>query len=97
MVGKADVVRISEYVWEVPKDFRADMKVPARIYTSEELLESTFDDRTLEQLVNTAAMPGVVKRVLVMPDAHQGYGPPIGGVVPTRYPDGVISPGAVGY
>ncbi|MGD8516669.1 MAG: RtcB family protein, partial [Anaerolineae bacterium] len=79
MVGKADVVRISEYVWEVPKDFRADMKVPARIYTSEELLESTFDDRTLEQLVNTAAMPGVVKRVLVMPDAHQGYGPPIGG------------------
>jgi tRNA-splicing ligase RtcB len=42
-------------------------------------------------------MPGVVKRVLVMPDAHQGYGPPIGGVVPTRYPDGVISPGAVGY
>jgi tRNA-splicing ligase RtcB len=51
----------------------------------------------MEQLVNTAAMPGVVKRVLVMPDAHQGYGPPIGGVVPTRYPDGVISPGAVGY
>jgi tRNA-splicing ligase RtcB len=97
MVGMADVVRISKYVWEVPKDFRADMKVPARIYSSEELLESTFDDRTMEQLVNTAAMPGVVKRVLVMPDAHQGYGPPIGGVVPTRYPDGVISPGAVGY
>jgi tRNA-splicing ligase RtcB len=51
----------------------------------------------MEQLVNTATMPGVVKWVLVMPDAHQGYGPPIGGVVPTRYPDGVISPGAVGY
>jgi tRNA-splicing ligase RtcB len=73
------------------------MNVPARIYTSEELLEATFGDRTMEQLINTAAMPGVVKRVLVMPDAHQGYGPPIGGVVPTRYPDGVISPGAVGY
>jgi tRNA-splicing ligase RtcB len=97
MVGKADMVRLSEYVWEIPKSFRPDMKVPARIYASERLLALAFEDRTLEQLVNTAAMPGVVKRVLVMPDAHQGYGPPIGGVVPTRYPDGVISPGAVGY
>jgi tRNA-splicing ligase RtcB len=97
MVRKADLVRVSEYVWEIPKSFRSDMKVPARIYTSEELLEMAFRDKSMEQLVNTAAMPGVVKRVLVMPDAHQGYGPPIGGVVPTRYPDGVISPGAVGY
>ncbi len=97
MVNKSDLVRLSEYVWEVPKTYRPDMKVPARIYTSEKLLEMTFRDRTMQQLINTAAMPGVVKRVLVMPDAHQGYGPPIGGVVPTRYPDGVISPGAVGY
>jgi tRNA-splicing ligase RtcB len=97
MVKKSDMVRVSEYVWEIPKSHRPDMKVPARIYTSERLLELAFRDRTMEQLVNTAAMPGVVKRVLVMPDAHQGYGPPIGGVVPTRYPDGVISPGAVGY
>jgi tRNA-splicing ligase RtcB len=97
MVNKADLVRISEYVWEVPTSYRSDMKVPARIYASEKLLELVFRDRSMEQLINTAAMPGVVKRVLVMPDAHQGYGPPIGGVVPTRYPDGVISPGAVGY
>jgi len=97
MVKKADLVRVSEYLWEVPRSFRPDMKVPARIYTSEGLLDMVFRDKTMEQLVNTAAMPGVVKNVLVMPDAHQGYGPPIGGVVPTRYPDGVISPGAVGY
>ena len=97
MVKRSDLVRISEYVWEIPKSFRPDMKVPARIYASEKLLEQAFRDESMEQLVNTAAMPGVVKRVLVMPDAHQGYGPPIGGVVPTRYPDGVISPGAVGY
>jgi len=90
-------VRISEYVWEVPKSYRADMKVPARVYASEGLLDLIFRDQSMEQLVNTAAMPGVVKWVLVMPDAHQGYGLPIGGVVPTRYPDGVISPGAVGY
>ena len=97
MVVRSDLVRVDRYVWEIPKSFRGDMKVPARIYTSESLLDMAFRDRTLEQLVNTAAMPGVVKRVLVMPDGHQGYGPPIGGVVPTRYPDGVISPGAVGY
>jgi tRNA-splicing ligase RtcB len=97
MVQKSDLVRISKYVWEIPTSFRSDMRVPARIYTSESLLALAFRDRTMEQLVNTAAMPGVVKRVLVMPDAHQGYGPPIGGVVATRYPDGVISPGAVGY
>ncbi len=97
MVQKSDLIRIDEYVWEVPTTYRSDMKVPARIYASEELLNMAFRDRTMEQLVNTAAMPSVVKRVLVMPDAHQGYGPPIGGVVPTRYPDGVISPGAVGY
>jgi tRNA-splicing ligase RtcB len=97
MVTKEDMLRLGEYVWEIPASYRDDMRVPARIYASEALLELAFGDRTMEQLVNTAAMPGVVKRVLVMPDAHQGYGPPIGGVVPTRYPDGVISPGAVGY
>lgn len=97
MVNKSDMVRLGEYVWEIPATFRSDMKVPARIYASDQLLNLILGDRSLEQLVNTAAMPGVVKHVLVMPDAHQGYGPPIGGVVPTRYPDGVISPGAVGY
>ncbi len=97
MITKSDLVRISEYVWEIPTGFRPDMRVPARIYASEELLELAFRDKTFEQLVNTATLPGVVKRVLVMPDAHQGYGPPIGGVIATRYPDGVISPGAVGY
>ena len=97
MVNKADLVRISEFAWEVPKGYRRDMKVPARIYASERLLELALRDKTMEQLVNTAALPGVVKHVLVMPDAHQGYGLPIGGVVATRYPDGVISPGGVGY
>ncbi len=97
MVSKADLVRVGEYTWEVPKGYRQDMKVPARIYASERLLEMAFRDNTMKQLVNTAAMPGVVRRVLVMPDAHQGYGLPIGGVVATRHPDGVISPGGVGY
>jgi tRNA-splicing ligase RtcB len=97
MVAKSDMVRVSEYVWDIPRSYRKDMKVPARVFASEMLLDQISGGRSLDQLVNTAAMPGVVKRVLVMPDAHQGYGPPIGGVVPMRYPDGAISPGAVGY
>jgi tRNA-splicing ligase RtcB len=96
-VRKQDLVRLSDYLWEIPKSFRSDMNVPARIYADDELLELAFRDRTMLQLVNTAALPGVVKHVLVMPDAHQGYGPPIGGVVATRQDTGVISPGAVGY
>jgi len=97
MVTKKDMKRIADYLYEIPKSFRDDMRVPARIYADEELLEAAFRDRTYEQLVNTATLPGVVKYVLVMPDAHQGYGPPIGGVIATRHPDGIISPGAVGY
>jgi tRNA-splicing ligase RtcB len=97
MVERSDLVRIDKYAWEIPVSYRSDMKVPARIYASEKLLALAFRDRSMEQLVNTATLPGVVTRVLVMPDAHQGYGPPIGGVVATRFPEGVISPGAVGY
>jgi tRNA-splicing ligase RtcB len=61
------------------------------------LLEAVMKDRSLEQAVNTATLPGLVGHVLVMPDMHQGYGFPIGGVAATRYPSGVISPGGIGY
>lgn len=94
---KQDFKRVDDYVWEVPKSFREDMRVPARLYASEELLESTLRDRSVEQLVNTATLPGIVKHALAMPDIHQGYGFPIGGVVATALPHGVISPGGVGY
>ena len=97
MVDKKDLKRIEEYVYEIPKSFRPDMRVPARLYADEELLEAALGDRSMEQLINTATLPGVVKYTLAMPDIHQGYGPPIGGVIPLRTSDGVISPGAVGY
>jgi tRNA-splicing ligase RtcB len=73
------------------------MLVPARFYTDARLLDGVKNDRSLEQLVNTATLPGAVKYALAMPDIHQGYGFPIGGVVATQLPDGVISPGGVGY
>jgi tRNA-splicing ligase RtcB len=96
-MNKRDFTRVNNYLWEVPKEFRADMRVPARLYASEQLFEEALRDRSLEQLVNTATLPGIVKHALAMPDIHQGYGFPIGGVVATELPHGVISPGGVGY
>jgi tRNA-splicing ligase RtcB len=96
-MNKGDFVKIHDYLWEVPQGFRDDMRVPARLYASERLLEATLRDRSPEQLVNTATLPGIVKHALAMPDIHQGYGFPIGGVVATELPHGVISPGGVGY
>ena len=89
--------KISDYEWEVPVSYREDMRVPVRIFATREILEDIKQDRSLEQAVNSATLPGLVGRVTVMPDMHQGYGFPIGGVAATRYPDGVVSPGAIGY
>jgi len=88
--------RINEYLWEIPQSFRKDMQVPARIYASQKLFRET-EDEALIQLVNTTTLPGIVKYAIAMPDIHSGYGPPIGGVGAMKYPEGVISPGFVGY
>jgi tRNA-splicing ligase RtcB len=97
MIRKQDFERMGECVWQVPQSFRRDMRAPARLYASEALLEDALGDQSIEQLVNTATLPGIVKYAIAMPDIHQGYGFPIGGVVATELPDGVISPGGVGY
>jgi tRNA-splicing ligase RtcB len=97
MVKSRDFERIDEYVYEVPKSYREDMRVPARFYADSELMIGALDDKSLDQLVNTATLPGIVSHALAMPDIHQGYGFPIGGVVATELPNGVISPGGVGY
>jgi tRNA-splicing ligase RtcB len=97
MIAKKDVKRLDRYLFEVPKSHREDMRVPARIYADEQLLEAALSDRSMEQLVNTTTLPGIVRFSLAMPDIHQGYGFPIGGVAATKSPDGVISPGGIGY
>ncbi len=94
---RSDFKQITPYVHEIPATFRADMRVPARFYADGELLEAALGDKSLDQLVNTATLPGIVKYALAMPDIHQGYGFPIGSVIATELPDGVISPGGVGY
>src|SRR6266511_3488586 len=88
---------IDETLYEIPADARADMRVPARIFADEELLAAIRRDRSLEQLQNVATLPGIVDAAIAMPDIHQGYGFPVGGLAATELPDGVVSPGGVGY
>src|SRR4030043_1307648 len=97
MVTLQDLKPISDYEWEIPKSFREDMRVPVRLFSTRRMLEQVMKDKSLEQAVNAAPLPGLVGHVIVMPDMHQGYGFPIGGVAATKLPDGVISPGGIGY
>jgi len=97
MIGIRDLTKISDYEWEIPQAYRADMRAPVRIFATRELLEQILGDKSLEQAVNAATLPGLVSPVVVMPDMHQGYGFPIGGVAATEFPQGVVSPGAIGY
>src|SRR5574341_2676494 len=97
MVSSQDCKRIDQYLYEIPRSYREDMRVPAHFYADPVLLEGVLGDKSLEQLVNTTTLPGLVGYALAMPDIHQGYGFPIGAVVASRTEDGVISPGAVGF
>ena len=93
--GDITLQKIREYVWEIPKD--GEMNVPARVLASESLLEEISDDRTFEQLKNATYLPGIRKYAVCMPDGHQGYGFPVGGVAGIDAENGCISPGVVGY
>ena len=95
--NKSDFRQVEPDVWELPKSFRSDMRVPARLFGDAELFDAAFRDRTVHQLVNTTTLPGIVQYAMAMPDFHQGYGFPIGGVVAVRRDSGAISPGGVGY
>jgi len=87
--------KINDLTWQIPK--QGNMRVTAIIYASSKLLESIKRDKTLQQLKNVACLNGIQKAAYVMPDAHQGYGFPIGGVAAFDMEEGIISPGGVGY
>ncbi len=98
MIRKEDLIKINEYTYEISDAYRSDMRVPARVFTHASMLDSITADRSLEQLVNVATLPGIQKYAFAMPDIHQGYGFPIGGVAAMSIADGgVISPGGIGY
>lgn len=96
-MSDAALVRIDDTTWEIPASARDDMRVPARLFADEEILAEIRGDLSLSQLQNVATLPGVVDAAIAMPDIHQGYGFPVGGVAATEMPDGVVSPGGVGY
>ncbi|MGC9356929.1 MAG: RtcB family protein [Anaerolineae bacterium] len=97
MVSKQDFEQVGEYVWELTQNYDSRMRVPARIYGNVEIFDQAFGDKSIQQLVNVAMLPGIVKYAMAMPDMHQGYGFPIGGVAAFDYDEGIVSPGGVGY
>ncbi|MFA5075019.1 MAG: RtcB family protein [Candidatus Babeliales bacterium] len=97
MIVKENLQKLSPVLWQIPKNFRSDMNVDAKIFASQEMLDEILNDRSLEQIVNVATLPGVIGSAYAMPDVHEGYGFPIGGVAATKFPNGVISPGGIGY
>jgi tRNA-splicing ligase RtcB len=96
-VAKSQLKKLDRYRWLVPREAQEGMRTNAMIFASEELLDQIIGDLSIEQLMNVACLPGIVGCALAMPDIHQGYGFPIGGVAATRLRDGVVSPGGVGF
>jgi tRNA-splicing ligase RtcB len=91
------IEKISEVKYRIPKTNYPFMKVDGIIYADDVLIEAIKNDKTIEQVANTASLPGIISSSLGMPDAHQGYGFCIGGVAAVDYEKGVVSPGGIGY
>jgi tRNA-splicing ligase RtcB len=96
-ITKQQLQKLDHVRWLVPRSVREGMLTDALIYADEKLLEQILGDLSIEQAINVAYLPGIVGRSLAMPDMHQGYGFPIGGVAATNLRDGVVSPGGVGF
>lgn len=96
MAPPKEIKRIGKAVWEIPVSYKKGMRVPARIYASEKLLES-MDNGVFEQVTNVATLPGIIDYAFCMPDGHYGYGFPIGGAAAFDLKEGVISPGGIGF
>jgi len=89
--------RLDDLVWEIPREHDTRMRVPVRIYADSDLLNAMRRDQTLTQCVNMTHLPGILKYGITLPDGHQGYGFPIGGVAAFDAEEGIITPGGVGY
>lgn len=91
-----EITRITDTVWEIPKNYKPGMRVPARIYATEKLMKQ-MDAGVFDQVTNVATLPGILNYAFCMPDGHWGYGFPIGGVAAMDADRGVISPGGIGF
>lgn len=97
-MDKNNLIKVHNNLFEIPTTYRSDMRVPAHIFVNETMLDDILQDKSLEQITNVATLPAIVKHALAMPDIHQGYGFPIGGVAAFAiHQGGIISPGGIGY
>jgi tRNA-splicing ligase RtcB (3'-phosphate/5'-hydroxy nucleic acid ligase) len=92
-----NIKRINDYKWEIETDKLLGMRVPGIIFADKEILEHARIENTIDQVVNAATLPGILKASFAMPDIHFGYGFPIGGVAAFDMEEGIISPGGVGF
>src|SRR5260370_36537198 len=97
MADKIPLERVDNYRWRIPQRYNSDMRVPGIIFADDELIAQILEDNSLHQVVNVAALPGIVGRSLAMPDIHWGYGFPGGGVAATRIDDRFVSTGGIGF
>ena len=95
--GNHRVKKINDFIFKIEKDSTKGMNVPVTIYATDNLISKMVSDRTIDQAANVSTLPGVTKNVVVLPDGHEGYGFPVGGVAALDLEEGVISPGGVGY
>src|SRR6188472_1645277 len=95
--GNHRVRKINDLEFQIEKDVSKGMRVPVKVYANDDLISKMVIDRTIDQAVNVSTLPGVTKHVVVLPDGHEGYGFPVGGVAATDLEEGIISPGGVGY
>ena len=95
--GMHRIRKVSDLEFRIEPNSEKGMNVPVTIYANDSLISKMATDRTLDQAANVATLPGVLKHVVVLPDGHEGYGFPVGGVAATDMEKGVISPGGVGY
>src|SRR4051794_35380942 len=89
--------QVGEVLYELRREGGGAGGVPVRILADPELLRQLLRDHSLDQLANVSALPGVTRVAVGMPDMHEGYGFPVGGVAGTLAPDGAISPGGIGF
>jgi len=95
--GKHIVNKISDNQFQINRNETYGMNVPVTIFANDLLISKMTLDRTLDQAVNVTTLPGVKKHMVVLPDGHEGYGFPVGGVAASDFEEGIISPGGVGY
>jgi len=96
-ISQIPLEKVDENTWTIPQTYKPEMRVPCVIYANEQLLQKMRGDRTLQQCINVSTLPGIQRHAITLPDGHEGYGFPIGGVAAFDQEEGVISPGGVGY